>query len=73
MAAEQGVALDRCYVLAVLALAFALNIADRYSVSTLIEPIKLELRLSDSAVGYLTGVSLEIFYVSCPPWRRPGR
>lgn len=43
---------------------YAINIADRYVVSTLIEPIKLDLALSDSAVGFLTGVALAIFYVS---------
>lgn len=43
---------------------YAINIADRYVVSTLIEPIKADLALSDSAVGFLTGVALAIFYVS---------
>jgi predicted MFS family arabinose efflux permease len=55
---------DRYYVLGVLTLAYALNIADRFSISTLIEPIKLELHLSDSGVGYLTGVALALFYVT---------
>jgi predicted MFS family arabinose efflux permease len=55
---------DRYYVLAVLTLAYALNIADRFCISTLIEPIKHELQLSDSAVGYLTGVALALFYVT---------
>ncbi len=43
---------------------YGLNIADRFVVSTLIEPIKSELHLSDTAVGFLTGVSLAIFYVA---------
>lgn len=55
---------DRWYVLAILTLAYALNIADRFSISTLIEPIRLELHLSDSGVGYLTGVALALFYVT---------
>ncbi|HVO45440.1 MAG TPA: MFS transporter [Steroidobacteraceae bacterium] len=55
---------DRHYVLGVLTLAYALNIADRFSISTLIEPIKQELHLSDSGVGYLTGVALALFYVT---------
>jgi MFS family permease len=38
------------------------NIADRYVISTLIEPIKGELHLSDSAVGFLTGTALAVFY-----------
>lgn len=55
---------DRWYVLGVLTLAYALNIADRFSISTLIEPIRLELRLSDSGIGFLTGVALALFYVT---------
>lgn len=54
----------RWYALAVFTLGYALNIGDRYVVSTLIEPIKAEMGLSDSAVGFLTGVSLAIFYVT---------
>jgi predicted MFS family arabinose efflux permease len=55
---------DRWYVLGVLTLVYALNIADRYSISTLIEPIKAELKLSDASVGFLTGVALALFYVT---------
>jgi len=40
-----------------------LNIADRFVISTLIEPIKAELHISDSTVGLLTGGALAIFYV----------
>ena len=54
----------RWYVLAVLTVAYALNIADRFSISTLIEPIRLELRLSDGSVGFLTGFALALFYVT---------
>ncbi|WP_425930193.1 spinster family MFS transporter [Pseudomonas sp. NyZ201] len=42
---------------------YAINIADRYVLSTLIEPIKNEFQLSDASVGFLTGTSLAIFYV----------
>jgi len=59
-----GAPRDRWYVLSVLTIAYALNIADRFSISTLIEPIRLELGLSDSGVAFLTGVSLALFYVS---------
>jgi MFS family permease len=55
---------DRWYVLAVLTIVYALNIADRFSISTLIEPIRQELRLSDGGVAFLTGVALALFYVS---------
>lgn len=52
----------RWYVLTVLTAIYVSNIADRYVISTLIEPIKSEMRLSDSAVGFLTGTALAIFY-----------
>src|SRR6266404_7875955 len=55
---------DRWYVLAILTVVYALNIADRFSVSTLIEPIRQELRLSDSGIAFLTGVALALFYVT---------
>jgi MFS family permease len=55
---------DRWYALAVLTVVYALNIADRFSISTLIEPIRQELRLSDSGIAFLTGVALALFYVT---------
>ncbi|MGH8138472.1 MAG: spinster family MFS transporter [Steroidobacteraceae bacterium] len=55
---------DRWYVLGILTVVYALNIADRFSISTLIEPIRLELGLSDSGIGFLTGVALALFYVT---------
>src|ERR1700681_3261609 len=55
---------DRWYVLAVLTVVYALNIADRFSISTLIEPIRQELQLSDSGIAFLTGVALALFYVT---------
>lgn len=55
---------DRWYVLAVLTAVYALNIADRFSISTLLEPIRQELQLTDSGIGFLTGVALALFYVT---------
>ncbi|MBV9316697.1 MAG: MFS transporter [Gammaproteobacteria bacterium] len=55
---------DRWYVLGMLTLVYALNIADRFSISTLIEPIRVELRLSDAGIAFLTGGALAIFYVT---------
>ena len=52
------------YVLLLLTSVYALNIADRFVMSTLIEPIKAELHLSDSSVAFLSGIALAIFYVS---------
>jgi MFS family permease len=53
----------RWYVVLVLGLVYALNIADRYVVSTVLEPIRKEFHLSDSGVAWLTGVSLAFFYI----------
>jgi MFS family permease len=55
--------LVRWYVVAILALVYALNIADRYVVSTVLESIRLDLHLTDSGVAFLTGVSLALFYL----------
>ena len=55
---------DRWYVLSVLTVVYALNIADRFSISTLLEPIRTELHLSDSGIAFLTGVALALFYVT---------
>ncbi len=54
----------RWYVLGLLTLVYSFNIADRYVVSTVLEPIRLELQLSDSAIAFLTGVALALFYVT---------
>ncbi len=62
-AVDLGVA-RRWYVLLVLTLVYALSIADRFVMSTLIEPIKADLGLSDSSIGFLTGSSLAFFYVT---------
>ncbi|HEY0315767.1 MAG TPA: MFS transporter [Sphingomonas sp.] len=53
----------RWYVLFIMMLAYTINIADRYVMSTVLEEIRLELHLTDSGVAFLTGVSLALFYV----------
>lgn len=55
---------DRWYVLIVLTCIYALNIADRFSISTLIEPIRAQLRLSDAQFAFLTGAALATVYVT---------
>jgi predicted MFS family arabinose efflux permease len=55
---------DRWYVLAVMTAAYSLNIADRFSISTLIEPIRQEFALSDTGIAFLTGSALAFFYVT---------
>src|SRR5215467_11852733 len=54
----------RWYVLIMTCLIYTINIADRYVVSTVLEPIRIELHLSDKGVGFLTGVPLGLFYVT---------
>jgi predicted MFS family arabinose efflux permease len=54
----------RWYVLIIMMLAYTINIADRYVMSTVLEQIRLELKLSDGGVAFLTGVSLALFYVT---------
>jgi MFS family permease len=54
----------RWYVLIMMCLVYTLSIADRYVVSTVLEPMRLELHLSDGGVAFLTGVSLAILYVT---------
>jgi predicted MFS family arabinose efflux permease len=54
----------RWYVLAVMLLVYAVNIADRYVVSTVLESIRRELHLNDAGVAFLTGTALALFYVT---------
>jgi predicted MFS family arabinose efflux permease len=55
---------DRWYVLAVLTCAYALNIADRFSISTVLEPLRTELKLTDTGTAVLTAWALGLFYVT---------
>ena len=55
---------ERWYVLVLTCLIYAINIADRYVVSTVLEPIRLDLHLNDAGVAFLTGVPLALFYVT---------
>ncbi|MGB7738241.1 MAG: MFS transporter [Steroidobacteraceae bacterium] len=58
-----GTTMQRWYVLIMMVLVYTLSIADRYVISTVLEPIRLELQLTDSGIAFLTGVSLALFYV----------
>ncbi len=53
-------------------LVYALNIADRFVMSTLIEPIKAALGLSDCSIAFLTGTALACFYVTAGLPSAPG-
>jgi MFS family permease len=67
MPARAGVAplLQRWYVLVVMCAVYAINIGARYVVTTVFEPIRLELNLTDAGAAFLTGIPLALFYVSC--------
>ena len=56
---------ERWYVLIVMCLVYAVNIGARYVVSTVFEPIRLELHLTDTGAAFLTGPPLALFYVTC--------
>ena len=56
---------ERWYVLMLMCLIYAINIADRYVVSTVLEPIRIDLHLDDDGVGMLTSWPLALFYVTC--------
>ena len=55
---------ERWYVVIVMCLVYAISIADRYVVSTVLEPIRLDLKLTDGGVAFLTAWPLGLFYVS---------
>ncbi len=52
----------RRYVLGLLLLVMTLNYADRYVIGILLPAIKLDLDLSDTQIGFVTGAALTIFY-----------
>jgi MFS family permease len=57
--------LQRWYVLIMMCVVYAINIAARYVVTTVFEPIRLELKLTDTGAAFLTGPPLALFYVVC--------
>lgn len=54
----------RAYVLAVLTLVYTFNHIDRQILLILVEPIKNDLGISDSAIGLLTGFAFAVFYAT---------
>ncbi|MDH3685987.1 MAG: MFS transporter [Myxococcales bacterium] len=50
------------YVLGVLFVVYIFNFIDRQILSILLEPIKEELQVSDTAMGFLTGFAFAAFY-----------
>ena len=54
----------RWFVLSIMCLSYAINIADRYVVTTVMEQMRLDLHLNDGQIAFLTGVPLALFYVT---------
>src|ERR1700739_1436562 len=54
---------ERWYVLIMMCLVYTLSIADRYVVSTVLEPIPLQLPLTNLGVALLTGFAFGLFYI----------
>jgi predicted MFS family arabinose efflux permease len=54
----------RAYVLGLLTLVYIVNFVDRQVLAVLIEPIKHELQLTDSQLGFLSGMAFAFFYVT---------
>ena len=54
----------RQYALSVLVVVYTFNFIDRQILSILLEPIKNELGLSDTALGMLTGFAFALFYAT---------
>ena len=52
------------YLLSVFCCMGALNVLDRQVLATLLEPIKLELDVSDTAMGFLAGTSFTIVHLA---------
>jgi len=52
----------RSYLLGVLAMVLALNLTDGLALGLVLQSIKLELSLSDTQLGLLTGIAFALFY-----------
>lgn len=50
------------YVVGVLVLGYIFNVVDRGALGILVQPIKDELQISDTAMGLLTGFAFAVFY-----------
>jgi len=55
--------IERWYVLVTMCLVYAVNIAARYVVTTVFEPLRIELSLTDTGTAFITGWVLAMFYV----------
>src|SRR6185436_2566621 len=53
----------RGYTLFMLCAVYSLSVFDRNILSILLQPIQLDLRISDTQLGFLSGLAFAIFYV----------
>lgn len=54
----------RWYVLGLLTVVYTLNYVDQGLMGLLLQPIKVDLKLSDSQLGFLTGIAFALFYAT---------
>jgi MFS family permease len=54
----------RWYVLGILTVVYTLNYVDQGLMGLLLQPIKVDLKLSDSQLGFLTGIAFALFYAT---------
>ena len=54
----------RNYVLAILTVVYTMSLVDRGLISLLLQPIKEDLQLSDTQLGFLTGIAFALFYAT---------
>ncbi len=54
----------RLYVLAILLIVYTFNFIDRIVLGILVAPIKLELHLTDTQLGFLGGTAFALFYTA---------
>lgn len=52
------------YALAALTSVYMVNLADRYLMNLLLQPIKEDLHLSDTQLGFVTGIAFGLFYAT---------
>ncbi len=54
----------KAYALATLSAVYMLNLVDRGLMSLLLQPIKEDLQLSDTQLGFVTGIAFGLFYAT---------
>src|SRR6266446_3177753 len=52
------------YVLGILTFVYTLNFLDRIVIVLLLQPIKEDLHLSDTQLGFVTGIAFGLFYAT---------